>query len=598
MTDTVVNKSNEGPQQAATLSEGIWFKTLNPLGKESSIDLYKENTRRRTDRTLQAQFPYWLQQNLNPIEGWVDATFEILFGTHFQTGNPHGFSKGVLDLFILPLISRLWFSRQEFQNTLPTQKTPILNALSVIAAYLIEMLRGTLGISLWISLFPVVMAFHMVKDVVDVLRYTEWRDLKALLPWEKTPLRSNPEAEDWKDTFVMDEIPKLFWDKNHSFLDAVKTTFYLLNGYKLSQTQGLRAKGLLDWLFIFRIGQKLLADIKEEQRSHTWFFNFFAYIVGNTLKAIQYALSGVLTALSIPFIFLVRLVKEILVVCDTEFTPFFSSVTFDGNLLNAGALEDEFLNCFKILYGSSSETSQYLGVVHFLLLGFPLISDFLKKRFIESNARGIATPILTVFYHCGIIPIEIPRWIAAVSLFVVSIPMVILARLIKEIYTIYKNGMDANTFPSFFITEKGSKNVIDVFLNFITKDWTNFCKLFNLLVGTHYDKDSYTKGPRAQGLLDFLLLGLPLLSQKLIRDTYKDERSNTSLLNIAAWTLALPIEIIRFTVGASLTVASYIPILVLTFFIGGAVGLGMEIATCCAEPEDEEVCHSPTLGSS
>ena len=35
MTDTVVNKSDGSPQQAATLSEGMWFKTLNHIPSDN-----------------------------------------------------------------------------------------------------------------------------------------------------------------------------------------------------------------------------------------------------------------------------------------------------------------------------------------------------------------------------------------------------------------------------------------------------------------------------------------------------------------------------------------------------------------------------------
>lgn len=67
-------------------------------------------------------------------------------------------------------------------------------------------------------------------------------------------------------------------------------------------------------------------------------------------------------------------------------------------------------------------------------------------------------------------------------------------------------------------------------------------EMFNLILGTHYDALKNSKG-----LLDFLIL--PLLARKLIADTFLDERAEAALINAAAWTIAIPLELLR--VGAA-----------------------------------------------
>ncbi len=76
---------------------------------------------------------------------------------------------------------------------------------------------------------------------------------------------------------------------------------------------------------------------------------------------------------------------------------------------------------------------------------------------------------------------------------------------------------------------------------------------FNILVGGHYDlrlKGRNDNNGGAKGVLDFLIL--PLLARKLIADTFLPERTNI-LMNALAWTVALPIEIARFSAGIALT---------------------------------------------
>lgn len=76
---------------------------------------------------------------------------------------------------------------------------------------------------------------------------------------------------------------------------------------------------------------------------------------------------------------------------------------------------------------------------------------------------------------------------------------------------------------------------------------------FNILIGGHYDLRLNGRNDNkggAKGILDFLIL--PLLARKLIADTFLPERTNI-LTNALAWTVALPIEIARFSAGIALT---------------------------------------------
>lgn len=58
------------------------------------------------------------------------------------------------------------------------------------------------------------------------------------------------------------------------------------------------------------------------------------------------------------------------------------------------------------------------------------------------------------------------------------------------------------------------------------------------------------------------LLVLPLLSRKLIADTYLDERQNNTFINAVAFLIAIPIEITRLSLGITLTLC-LIPIIVI-----------------------------------
>lgn len=74
---------------------------------------------------------------------------------------------------------------------------------------------------------------------------------------------------------------------------------------------------------------------------------------------------------------------------------------------------------------------------------------------------------------------------------------------------------------------------------------------FSVFYGDHFDK--YYRGFGQKGVLDFTVL--PLLSRKLIADTYLEKRTDSHFLNLLAWAVALPIKAITFSVALAFTIA-------------------------------------------
>ncbi|MCH9757275.1 MAG: hypothetical protein K0U37_08825 [Gammaproteobacteria bacterium] len=69
-------------------------------------------------------------------------------------------------------------------------------------------------------------------------------------------------------------------------------------------------------------------------------------------------------------------------------------------------------------------------------------------------------------------------------------------------------------------------------------------------VVNHADKESDIE-TGSKGLFDFLIF--PLLARKLMADTYLESRKDAHVLNVLAWMVAIPLEIIRDTAVISLT---------------------------------------------
>ena len=99
-------------------------------------------------------------------------------------------------------------------------------------------------------------------------------------------------------------------------------------------------------------------------------------------------------------------------------------------------------------------------------------------------------------------------------------------------------------------------------LHFLRAIWTTF----NIIYGDHYHNRllSDPESKPYKGALDFFIF--PLIARKLIGDTFLEDRENDFLLNIAAWSIAIPLEIARL--GASLALAIIlIPVVLLVHVV-------------------------------
>lgn len=85
---------------------------------------------------------------------------------------------------------------------------------------------------------------------------------------------------------------------------------------------------------------------------------------------------------------------------------------------------------------------------------------------------------------------------------------------------------------------------------------------FTVFFGDHFDRHS--RGFGQKGVLDFTIL--PLISRKLIADTYLDERRDSYIFNCFAWIIALSINTITFGVSLAITLAIIPIIAVITLF--------------------------------
>lgn len=108
--------------------------------------------------------------------------------------------------------------------------------------------------------------------------------------------------------------------------------------------------------------------------------------------------------------------------------------------------------------------------------------------------------------------------------------------------------------------------------------------VFHAIVGTHFDL--YKEGSRdckggRKGLLDFLIF--PLVARKLIADAYLPERENAYMTNILAFSLAMPLELMRLGAGVALTLA-----------LAPFIALIHLVKECLAR-DDEETGHAPVI---
>lgn len=84
---------------------------------------------------------------------------------------------------------------------------------------------------------------------------------------------------------------------------------------------------------------------------------------------------------------------------------------------------------------------------------------------------------------------------------------------------------------------------------------------FSILYGDHYDEDRNGRGRK--GALDYFIF--PLLSRKLLSDIYSYERRGhiyTSVLNLFSRCIAVPLEVVRFSLSLAITLVLF-PIVLL-----------------------------------
>lgn len=80
--------------------------------------------------------------------------------------------------------------------------------------------------------------------------------------------------------------------------------------------------------------------------------------------------------------------------------------------------------------------------------------------------------------------------------------------------------------------------------------------IYHILVGKHYFYSTewlvFANDECYKGLLDYLIF--PLIARKLIADALLEERENNLFINVLAWMIAIPLEIVRCSAAFSLTV--------------------------------------------
>lgn len=106
-------------------------------------------------------------------------------------------------------------------------------------------------------------------------------------------------------------------------------------------------------------------------------------------------------------------------------------------------------------------------------------------------------------------------------------------------------------------TEMRDKKVLEQINEARSNGLIGLFTLFQLLYGDHYDLK--IKGHGRKGIVDFLFF--PLLARKLITDCYQ-HKQHSSLINIASFVVAVPLELSRFGLSFALAVTFFIPVMI------------------------------------
>lgn len=154
-----------------------FFRALNPFSENSGI-IYLDSTQEVRDSTVKSAITQALASNSNFLSG-LNATFNIIVGTHFNIMFGDNLlaplnNKGVLDVFILPLLARKLIvdtyqdTRQELTIT-----NDLINAMAWAIAIPIEIARFSAGIALTLLLAPIVALVHLIKTILNCLPNNE-----------------------------------------------------------------------------------------------------------------------------------------------------------------------------------------------------------------------------------------------------------------------------------------------------------------------------------------------------------------------------------------------------------------------------------------
>lgn len=133
-----------------------------------------------------------------------------------------------------------------------------------------------------------------------------------------------------------------------------------------------------------------------------------------------------------------------------------------------------------------------------------------------------------------------------------------------------------------FFSERISKEMSQRTGRFYTDDGilNDLFFIHTVLTGRHYYYSTYYfnygGNDGYKGLLDYLIF--PLIARKLIADAKLDERKEAHFTNALAWTIAIPLEIVRIAMAFALTLL-FVPI----------VAIARLIKICVPEQHEETI---------
>jgi hypothetical protein len=119
------------------------------------------------------------------------------------------------------------------------------------------------------------------------------------------------QGQEMEDITVLENIRKAF-NQDLSFFDAINATFDILLGNHYDRyLQGHGNKGALDFLILPLIARKLIADTYLTENTNSTFTNAISFVVAAPIELIRGASAVVLTAVLIPIVAVVHILRAI-----------------------------------------------------------------------------------------------------------------------------------------------------------------------------------------------------------------------------------------------------------------------------------------------